>query len=200
MIVYGTKGSHIKSERVSGVQCNNCESQQTHTVSIFGKYFYIYWIPLFSIGKKGVSECNNCKATYDRDQMSEPLKRAHDKVKSDTKTPFTHFIGLIIIAALIGFGVFTAGQHKKDMITFIESPEVNDIIDYKSSDNAYSTLKITKVTADSISIVANTMEIAKKSKLYKIDESENYNAERYSLSRADYKEAFKTERFLDVDR
>lgn len=204
MIIYGTKGTHLKSDKVSGLMCKHCNEQRTHTISVFGKYFYIYWIPLFPIGKKGVSECNHCKATYESKEMSEQLKLALDNVKRNTKTPITHWIGLLLIGGLFAvfmiFGGKWSEERKQKKATYINSPMVGDIIDYESSDKAYSTLKITKVTTDSVFVVANTMEIAKKRKLYKIDKEENYNAERYGLSLKEYQDSFKTKRFLDVDR
>ncbi|MDY0780002.1 zinc-ribbon domain-containing protein [Tenacibaculum sp. IB213877] len=200
MIIYGTKGTHLHSEKVSGVKCDHCNQQNTHTISVFGRYFYIYWIPIFPLGKKAVSECNHCKATYERKQMNEQLQLAHDNVKRNTKTPITHWAGSLVIGALIAFGIYSAKQHDNNVVDYINSPQVNDIIDYKSSDNAYSTLKITKVTADSVFVVANSMEIKRKRKLYKIDKEANYNAERFGLSLNEYKEAFDSKRFLDVDR
>ena len=200
MIFYGTKGSHLHSERISGAKCNHCEQQDSHTISIFGKYFYIYWIPIFPLGKKGVSECNHCKATYERKDMSEQLKLAHDNVKRKTKTPFTHWIGSLLIGGLIAFGIYASKQHEKDVVVYINNPQVNDIIEYKSSASAYSTLKVTKVTNDSVFFVANSMEIARQSKLYKIDKEENYNAEHFGISLINYKKAFDDNEFLDVDR
>lgn len=200
MIFYGTKGAHLKSEKTRGLKCNNCNEQTSHTISIFGKYFYVYWIPFFPLAKKGVSECNNCKATFERKDMSDQLKSIFDTVKSDTKTPFTYWIGSLIIVALIAFGVYSANQHQKDVGAYISSPEINDIIDYKSSGAIYSTLKVTKVTTDSVFVVANTMEIAKQSKLYKIDKEKNYTAERFGLSLTEYTKAFATNKFLDVGR
>lgn len=200
MIFYGTKGSHLYSERVSGVKCNHCEQQESHTISIFGKYFYIYWIPIFPIGKKGISECNHCKATYERKEMSEQLKLAHDNVKRKTKTPFTHWVGSLLIGGLIAFGIYAANQHEKDVVNYISAPQVDDVVEYKSSESAYSTLKVTKVTNDSIFFVANSMEISRQSKIYKIDKDKNYNAERYGISLTDYKKSFDDNTFLDVDR
>lgn len=204
MIIYGTKGIHLKSEKVSGVKCQHCNEQNSHTISIYGKYFYIYWIPLFPIGKKGVSECNHCKATYEPKEMGEQLKLALDNVKRTTKTPITHWIGLLLIGGLFAvfmiFGGKWSEERKQKKATYINAPMIGDIIDYKSSDKAYSTLKITKVTNDSVFVVANTMEIAKKRKLYKIDKEKNYNAERYGLSLKEYQDSFKTNYFLDVDR
>lgn len=200
MIFYGTKGAHIQSKNVPNLKCNHCENQTTHTISIYGRYFYIYWIPVIPIGKKGFSECNHCKATYEPSQMSESVKRAYQNLKKETKTPLTHWSGLLIIACLIGFAIYSAQQHKKDMVTYIESPQINDIIEYKSSNKAYSTLKVTRTTSDSVFFVANSMEISRKSKLYKIDKTENYNAERFGMSLTEYKEAFETKQFLDIER
>ncbi|RKF03126.1 hypothetical protein C8N26_2116 [Tenacibaculum lutimaris] len=200
MIFYGTKGTHLHSEKVSGVKCTHCEQQNAHTISIFGKYFYIYWIPIFPLGKKGVSECNHCKATYERKNMSEQLKLAHDNVKRNTKTPFAHWIGSLLVGVLILFVIYSVKQHDKDVDIYINNPKVNDIIKYKSSKKAYSTIKVTNVTTDSIFFVANSMEISKRSKLYKIDKEENYNAERFGMSLSDYKDAFDNNDFLDVNR
>jgi len=200
MIFYGTKGTHLHSEKVSGVKCTHCEQQNAHTISIFGKYFYIYWIPIFPLGKKGVSECNHCKATYERKNMSEQLKLAHDNVKRNTKTPFTHWIGSLLAGVLILFVIYSVKQHDKDVDIYINNPKVNDIIKYKSSKKAYSTIKVTNVTTDSIFFVANSMEISKRSKLYKIDKEENYNAERFGMSLSDYKDVFDNKDFLDVNR
>jgi Holliday junction resolvase len=200
MIIFGTKGTHLHSERIGGVKCNHCQQQNTHTISVFGKYFEIYWIPVFPIGKKAVSECSHCKATYERKEMSEQLKLAHDNVKRNTKTPITHWAGSLVIGALVAFAMYSAKKHDNNVVDYINSPQVNDVIDYKSSANAFSTLKITKVTADSVFVVANSMEIKRKSKLYKIDKEANYNAERFGLSLSEYKESFESKRFLDVDR
>ena len=52
MIFYGTKGSHLKSEKISGAKCTNCNEQTSHTVNVFGRYGYLYWIPVFPLTKK----------------------------------------------------------------------------------------------------------------------------------------------------
>lgn len=199
MIVYGTKGAHLKSEKVTAKQCDQCDEQTSHNVSIFGKYFYIYWIPVFPTGKKGVAECNTCKATIERGQMSERLRSKFDVIKKDTKTPITYWIGSLIIVGLISFAFFASSQHKKDVVDFISSPKPGDVVDYKPTDY-YSTLKVIEVSNDSVYFVYNTMEISKQSKLYKIDKDENYSTEKYSLSKSEYQKMFDDKEFLDVER
>lgn len=200
MIIYGSRATHLKTERVNNVKCDYCNQQNQHTISVYGKYAHVFWIPLFPIGKKAVSECTHCKSTLEKKDMNEQLKRAHNEVKQNTKTPIWNWAGFGVLALLIGAGMFASNKHKKDVVNFIAQPKKGDIIEYSSSKGNYSTLKITNVANDSVYVVANSMEIAKKSKIYKIDKEKNYNAERYALSLKDYKNAFDTKRFLDVDR
>lgn len=200
MIIYGTKGSHLHSEKVSGVKCTHCGQQTTHTISVYGQYAHIYWIPLSPLSKKVFSECDHCKITLERKEMSEQLRMKANNVVRNTKTPITYWAGSLIIIALIAFGIYSSNQHEKDVVNFIEQPQKGDVIEYESSPSNYSTLKITNVTNDSVFVVANSMEIGRKNKIYKIDKDKNYTAERFSISLQDYKEAFNSKKFLDVDR
>ncbi|AOW20231.1 zinc-ribbon domain-containing protein [Urechidicola croceus] len=199
MIFYGTKGSLIHTEQTQSVKCNSCNQQSQHTVSIFGKYAYIYWIPIFPIGKKGVSECNHCKATFEKKDMSEQLKLACQNINTNVRTPLKYWSGMAIIAALIGFAMYSSNQHKEDVAQFIESPLAGDIVEYKTND-FFTTFKIMSVTSDSIFVIDNDYEIESKSAIYKIDKDENYTTEPYSISRTRYKELFTDKTLLDIDR
>lgn len=199
MIFYGTKGVHLKSERISGVKCNHCEQQTSHTISIYGKYFYVYWIPIFPLSKKGFSECDHCKVTLEPKQMSEQLRLKYDNIKRETKTPITHWAGLAIIALIIAYAFYASSKHDKDVVTFIENPQKGDVVEYKPNDY-YSTLKVASVTNDSVFLLRNKYEIQRQSKLYKIDKTKNYSESPYGVSRTEYKELFNKKEFLDVDR
>ncbi len=100
MIIYGTKGKHIHSEETDLIQCSHCQEQRKHTISIYGRYAHIFWIPFFPIGKKGVSECNHCKMTLAPKDMNESLKFAFQNVEKNAKRPITHWLLLIIIGVL----------------------------------------------------------------------------------------------------
>ena len=199
MIFYGTKGAHLKSEKISGVKCSYCEQQSSHTVSIFAKYAYIYWIPIFPLGKKGVSECDNCKRTLEPNDMSEQLKLAYKNVKSSTKTPIWHWTGLALIIALVGFVLYSSNQHKKDAIVYINEPQAGDVYEFKPSDY-YSLLKVASVSQDSVFVISNNYESERQSKLYKIDKASNYTTAPYGISREQIKELYASQKILDVNR
>jgi len=199
MIFYGSKGNHLHSEQVNGIKCSHCEQQTTHTFSVFGRYAHIYWIPLFPMGKKGVSECNHCKITLAPKEMDEPLKLAFKNVNGNTRTPFWHWSGLGLIAILIALLSFTGSQHKKDAVTYINDPKKGDVYEFKANEY-YSLLKVASVSEDSIFVIANDYEIERQSRLYKIDKSSNYTTTPYGISRERIKELFASKEILDVDR
>ncbi len=199
MIFYGTKGAHLKSEKISGAKCTHCGEQTSHTVSIFGRYAYLYWIPVFPLTKKGVAECNNCKATVEPKEMSEQLRLKFDNVMRNTKTPITYWVGSLILIAIILFAFYSIKQHEKDAINYIANPQKGDVIEYKPSE-FYSTLRIENITADSIFVIQNNYEIERQSKLYKIDKDKNYTTEPFSISKKEFQKMFDDKTFLDIDR
>ena len=199
MIFYGSKGVHLKSEKVSGLKCDYCEQQGPHTISVFGRYAYVYWIPIFPMGKKGVSECDNCKRTLEPKEMNDGLKMAYKNVKSNTKTPITHWVGSGLIALLIALIIYSANQHKKDVLVYIQDPKVGDIYEYKPTDY-YSLLKVTEVTSDSIFLLSNKYEMERQSALYKINKDANFEGVPFSIAKSELTELYESKKILDIDR
>ncbi|SDX49336.1 hypothetical protein SAMN05444411_10660 [Lutibacter oricola] len=199
MIFYGSKGKHLHSEQASGINCDHCKQQTQHTISVFGKYAYIYWIPIFPMGKKVLSECNHCKATLEPKQMNEQLKLACQNTKGNAKTPIWFWSGGFIIAALILFAVYSGKQHDKDVINYKQNPQVGDVIQFKDQSN-YSTVKIANITQDSIFLIANDYEISRQSKIYKIDKAKNYTSKPYAISKDRFLKLFDEKIFLDINR
>ena len=201
MIFYGTKGSHIHSERKSNLKCDNCDEITSHNISVFGKYAYIYWIPIFPVSKKVFSECTNCKATNDFKSMNEKLRRTSIDLKKNTKTPIWYWSGLGIIAILISIGFYFNAQHNKDVINYIKEPMAGDIIEFKNSEtNYYSTLKINHVTKDSIFVIPNDFETDKVGGISDIDKSKNYNSEPFGIGRNQIQKMFDDDLFYDINR
>ena len=199
MIFYGSKSTHLHSEQASGIKCDHCNQQTQHTFSIYGKYAYIYWIPIFPLGQKGVSECNHCKATLAPKEMNDQLKFAYQNTKANAKTPIWYWSGAAIIALFIIYGVFSSQQHKNDVANYINEPLAGDVIEFKD-DNYYSTVKISTITPDSIFLIDNDFQIDKQGKTNKIDKEKNYTTDPYSISTDRFKELFEEKIFLDIKR
>ena len=174
MIFYGTNSSRLKNGQINNVTCPNCENQTSMNYSVFGKYFYIYWIPLFPIGKENVLECNSCKRTYKLKELPEQIIRKFE-LEKHSGIPFLHFSGLAIIACVIAYFSYSNSKDKELEANFIKAPAIGDVYSLNSeSKGHYTTLRINTVTNDSIFVVFNDYEIDKKTDTNKIDKDENY--------------------------
>ncbi|ADV50677.1 hypothetical protein Celal_3412 [Cellulophaga algicola DSM 14237] len=201
MIFYGTKGTHLHSERKSGIKCDNCNENTVHNLSVYGKYAYLYWIPVFPMGRKSFSECTNCKVTLEQNGMNEKLKNASKEVSKNTKTPIWYWSGLGIILAIIGVIIFTNLKHSGDLQDYINEPAVGDVIKYKNSESGYfTTLKITSITADSVFVIQNDYETNKKSDVNEIDKLANYTEPSYFMGKDEIRNLFDEKVFYDIKR
>ncbi|XMO87216.1 zinc-ribbon domain-containing protein [Algibacter sp. AS12] len=174
MIFYGTNSSRLKDGQLPNVTCPNCQTQTSMTYSVFGKYAYIYWIPIFPMGKVNVLECNSCKRTFKLKELPEQIQRKFETEKH-TGIPILHFSGLAIILLIIAYFTYSTSKHKDDEANYVKDPSIGDVYSVLSETKGqYTTMKVTGVTNDSVYVIFNNYEIDKRSGINKIDKAENY--------------------------
>ncbi len=200
MIIYGSKAVHLKTVQ-SKTTCPNCGNEGSLVISIFRRHAHLFWIPLFPIGKIGVSQCQHCKQVLQAKEMPELIRREYDNLKSETKGPIWQFAGLGIIALLIVWVNYTSGEEKKMQLEYLASPQEGDVYEYKVEESGnYSTLKIVDVSGDSVFVSPNEYEINKITQIHKIDKAENYSDLYYGISKSDVRKMFDSGEILDVNR
>ncbi len=126
MIFFGTRSKIIPGKVVEGIQCPNCENRKFIT---FGniQYFHLYWIPTFSMSKTVGIECTHCKRTLIGKEIPADLAKQIESTVFNTKNTAPMFLGLIIIACLVLFGFYAAGQSSVQEAAYIEQPAANDL-------------------------------------------------------------------------
>lgn len=187
MIFFGTNSSKIKDGKFSYVKCPHCGNEVTMNYAVFGKYAHLYWIPFFPTGKVIVLECNHCRSTFNLKDLDQHTK---DKFKQEldkypAKTPVYHFSAAIILALIIGFSFYMSSRNDDETLTFAKDPKVGDVYHYETPElkGHYSTMKIMKVTKDSVFVMLNRMEIGSKSDIDKILNDSNYTfPDAYSIN------------------
>lgn len=110
MIIYGSKAVHVKSTQPKTITCPSCGTKGSLVLSLYRKHAHIFWIPLFPIGKKGVSQCQHCKNVLEYKDMPAPIKEEFKILKSEAKGPIWQYAGLVLIAILIAWGGYASGQ------------------------------------------------------------------------------------------
>lgn len=200
MIFYGTNSSRLKDGQLQNVTCPNCDNQTSMTYAVFGKYAYIYWIPLFPMGKVNVLECNQCKKTYKLSELPEQIKKKFE-LEKHTGIPFLHFSGLAIIALVIGYFSYSSSRNEALNAEFIAEPAIGDVYSTNSdSPGQYTTMKVTTVTKDSIYVVLNDYEIDKKSAIDEIDINANYTTFTAGYTKSQISAMFTNKSIFEVDR
>lgn len=199
MIFYGTNASRLKDGRLNNVTCPNCNNNTTMNYSVFGKYAYIYWIPLFPTGKENVLECTSCNKTYKLKELPDQIKHKFETEKYNG-VPLKHFAGLGIIAVLAAFLMYTSQQHDADVETYIQDPQVGDVYTLEGEQSGYhSAMRITEVTADSVYALMSDYEY-NTTRLSELDKDENYSGEIYAFSKEDILTLFAEEAIEDINR
>ncbi len=200
MIIYGTKAVHLKSEQSKTITCPNCETVGSVIVRVYRRHAHIFWIPLFPIGKKGVSQCQHCKNVLKTKEMPEPIKNAYHALKKETKGPIWQFTGLAIITALVIWGIYAEWKRKKLDMEYISAPRKGDVYEYKVDSGSYSTLKVLRLSNDSVFVSQNEYQISKKSGIHTIDKPENYSASMYGISKSELAQMYDSGAIFDVNR
>tara|TARA_R110002050_G_scaffold104052_5_gene213264 strand:- start:31849 stop:32454 length:606 start_codon:yes stop_codon:yes gene_type:complete len=174
MIFYGTSSSRLKNGQLNNVTCPNCENQTSMTYGVFGKYFYLYWIPIFPIGKDNILECNSCKKTFKLKELPNQIKKRFE-LEKHSGIPILHFSGLLIIACVIAYFSYSSSKHKELESVYIKEPAIGDVYSIETETAGhYTSMRITNIINDSIHVLFNDYEIDKKTGIDQIDKDKNY--------------------------
>ncbi|MBG6128663.1 hypothetical protein IWQ47_000647 [Aquimarina sp. EL_43] len=103
MIIFGTGSSTIHPKKLEGGSCPYCNTENNMWIQGYRKYFHVFWIPFFPIGKKVYSVCGHCKGAFEeREFQNQQLTQSFNDFKNNhIKTPWYHFTGLTILVMLI---------------------------------------------------------------------------------------------------
>ncbi|HEY3406526.1 MAG TPA: hypothetical protein VGK59_24225 [Ohtaekwangia sp.] len=200
MIIYGSRPVHLKSAQPPSLVCPHCGQTGTTFISAYSKHAHIFWIPLFPIGRVGVSQCQHCKQALNEAGMPHELKREYTTLKAETRVPIWQFAGLGVIGLLAIWITYIGSVDEKKELEYLADPAVGDVYRYKTETKNYSTLKVVSISADSVFVSPNDYETDKMSGVHKIDKEINYSKFSYGISRADLKEMHTREEIYDIDR
>ena len=200
MIIYGRSGAkNIQSQSFPGSTCPNCESNSLEG-HIYSMYAHVFWIPVFSLGKRTTVQCNSCGMELKKKARPLPIQNKRIELKGDYKIPIWHFAGAILLAFAIAGGIFQSGQKEKERQAFIADPLKGDIYELKLDYKQYSSFKVLEVDSDSLTIVYNLYETNKMSGLSSINKAENFEGDMYRLDRSVLPEMLEDGSIVDIER
>ncbi len=102
MIIFGSKSVLLKSEQAETVACQCCGKLGSVTLNVYGKHFHIFWLPIFPIGKMGLSHCQRCQNILRVKEMSAELQGEYRALAKEASPKIWQFSGLLLIVLLFG--------------------------------------------------------------------------------------------------
>jgi len=202
MIVYGRRATLVKTEHLFE-PCPNCRTTNSIQLSVLQRYAHVFWIPIFPIGKTGVSVCSNCRQVLKRDQMPATLRMSYDNLKTQAKIPIWHFAGTFLIVLGVIAVVISEKKTAQKVGKLILSPKQNDVFQIKLKDDAYTLYKVKEVKGDTVYFFANKYETSQETGLddlaNKGDTSFDHSTT-YGFSKQMLVDMNKKDEIIDIDR
>lgn len=201
MIIYGTNGS--KGQIIQTAEtCPSCGQSQTIVIAPYHRYFHLFWIPIFPIGKEYAIGCEACGHIIDKKDF-----HFSSEINSHIKAPKWHFIGLFLIIALFAYFIIDhtieEKSNKSTAIEYISTPAVGDVYEfYLKESKEYSLMKVVEIEDDTICVVFNEYATTKKSGLENLKDkySNNYENDIYMYSKGNLLELLEDKVLLKINR
>ena len=109
MIIFGSRSTLVRNKVINNplAICEHCKSVNAFVLATYSRYFHIFWIPFFPLGKTNTLKCSHCKKSYSENNLSPNLRAViESELKTDPpKTPKTHGCGCLIVAGFILFSI-----------------------------------------------------------------------------------------------
>lgn len=200
-MIYGWRSKELGQVDVPGA-CGHCGAEGEVTMHILQKYVHILWIPLFPIGKSGVTQCTHCKEVLVGKELPPEYKELFKAVKGQHRTPVWMFAGPIIIAALTPFAIHQSNKHNARVLEQLNAPQVGDVYEVKESSRNYTLYKVREVKGDSVFVARHTHLVSKQRGLWQLrsDGDEAYTDERLGFDKQGLVQMQQAGDILDVDR
>lgn len=101
MLIYGSRARHGSTFKLKEIPCSHCGQEDTHTMSFFTRYGYLYWIPFVPLSKVSVTECDHCKKTSPEEEYSPTLLNIRQQLAEQVKSPKWYWAGSILLVGII---------------------------------------------------------------------------------------------------
>jgi hypothetical protein len=181
IFLVGTRDSNLKNGNLLNEKCPKCKAENELQFSIYRKYTHITLIPLFPVGKSVFIRCNHCGENFDYEDLSETARLQLINEKLDNS--FWMFSGSVILALFLIFTINNYFYKKDETSILIKNPIAGDIYNLKLSNGYYSTMRINKVTKDSIYTTHNNFDAYLPYEADGLDKAENYSNRQVTYSK-----------------
>lgn len=181
IILYGWESDRIKCERIENAKCPHCQSQGSFIGYLNGRYFHIFYLPIFPYKKTTEFKCQNCGDTYEGKSLARLFPDEYFKFRRNAGFPLFHFAGIFLVAGITIWIIISQKMDSKREIKYLQNPKIGDVYVYETPNEAYSTFKIVGFNSDTLIFLQNEYEIKNSSQVREINKETYYSTEKYLI-------------------
>lgn len=108
LIFFGHRAANIATEPVFMYECPYCNEQNTTVLSVYARYYHIFWIPFFPYAKEGAAMCSHCNAQRNELQFGPRLTEEFKRYKKKTRYPWWTWTWTLLFVSLITMIIIVA--------------------------------------------------------------------------------------------
>jgi zinc-ribbon family len=202
MIIFGIKASSLFTHKIASESCTHCGTHDSVNVNVFQRYFHVFWIPFFPIGKTSVTQCDHCRHALRQHEMPASLQNYCKSASAKVKTHIWSFSGLFLFGVLLTCVIISNQQDSRENAAYISAPAQGDIYELKEGEHAFTLLKVENVVKDTVFIHYHQYQVTKSTGLIdlKADKGLEYNPLLVSFSKQALKDMYDKGEILNIDR
>lgn len=187
LFILGTKSYHLKNGQIENFTCPKCSKQTSLDCSIYRRYTYVTFIPIFPVDKQLYTACSSCSEEIELHELSDDIQSKIEILIKDSavKTPFWMYSGIVILIGFAIFGLYSFFKTDEISKTYLMNLRKDDVLNVKLSNGYYSTIRIDKVTKDSVFGTSNDYRVDLPYERDEIDTPENYTNSKMYYSKKD---------------
>jgi hypothetical protein len=201
MVIFGSRKSVIGAGVIQEA-CANCKTSASVELIVVQRYAHIFWIPIFPMGKTGLSECSHCKQVLRKKEFTESLSYHYERMKLQSKTPLWTFSGVGLLVGLFCLGGVVSHAREKENTQWILEPQQGDVYDIKLDYKQYTLFQVSHVVGDTVFVWANQYETNKRRGLSDLKKrgDDAYIQEPVPIVKEELKEMLASGKIMDITR
>ncbi len=187
LFIHAVKKKAIKSELVFDA-CMDCSSTNSLELTVYQRYFRVYWIPVFPLGKTGSCKCLACGEVHEIKELPQSLQYTFESLKSQSKTSPYYFIGSAFFLLLLILTVVSIQEEKEEFENYYKVAKVNDVIELRDEDYMITWYKVAHKKEDTLFIQKSSLKAKKVLKSLSMKKSldTSFSKQLYPLAKQEF--------------
>lgn len=187
LFIHAVKKKALKTELVFDA-CMDCSSHNSLELTVYQRYFRVFWIPVFPLGKTGSSKCSFCGEELKIKELPSSLQIAFENLKSECKTSPYYFIGSLIFLFMFAIAIASIEEDREGYVNYYSIAKSNDVIELRDEDYLITWYKVEQVKKDTLFVRKSSLKAKKVWKSFALKRSldTSFSKQLYPIAKQEF--------------